>query len=118
MIRRSFNRSDRVADVIHRALAGLVRDKFKEDPRVGMVTISAVKVSPDLKYAKVFVTILEDAKTTESLLLLNQAAGFFRSHLARSLNLRVAPTVAFTLDESEVRARRIYTLLGQTVDSL
>ena len=117
MIRRSFSRSERVADVIHRTLANFIRDKFREDKRVGMVTISSVKVSPDLKHAKVFVTILEEAKTAESLLILNQAAGSFRLHLAKSLKLRVVPTVAFILDEAEARARRIYTLLGEALDS-
>jgi len=117
MIRRSFNRSDRVGDALHRTLATFLRDRFREDSRIGMVTISAVKMSPDLKHAKVFITVLEEAKTAESLRLLNQAAPLFRSHVAKAVSLRVVPVVAFILDDSTVRAHRIYTLLGQAVDS-
>jgi ribosome-binding factor A len=117
MIRRNFNRTDRVGDALHRTLASFVRDKFREDPRIGMVTISTVKMSPDLKHAKVFITVFEEDKAAESLRLLNQAAPLFRSHLAKTVSLRVVPIVAFILDDSTARAHRIYTLLGHAVDS-
>ena len=61
---KSFSRTDRVADLVHRNLAHLIQQEFK-DPRIGMVTISSVQISADLKHAKVYVTVLEEAKKEE-----------------------------------------------------
>ncbi len=111
---KNFKRSDRVADVVHRAIARLLRSEFK-DPRVGMVTVSSVDVSPDLKQAKIFVTVMEEEKVTETLKVLNQAMGFFRCHLARDLNARIIPKPVFVYDGSVIRGNRISSLLEQCV---
>lgn len=114
---RNFSRSSRVSDVIHRALAKLIREEFR-DPRVGMITISMVEVTPDLKQAKIFITVLENEKQNETLVILNQAAGFFRSRLSKLLSLRSVPNLFFRLDESVMRGNRIVSLLEKCVGSL
>ena len=91
-------RTQRLADQIQRDLAALIRLELK-DPRLGMVTISAVKVSPDLGYADVYVTVLGaslDERPDESLSVLNAAAGFLRSELGRSIRTRMTPRLRFT----------------------
>jgi ribosome-binding factor A len=75
------NRSFRVADQIQRDLAELVREL--KDPRIGMVTINAVEVTPDYAHAKVFFSLLGDAEQCE--LALNEAAGFLRNGLFKRL---------------------------------
>ena len=114
---KNFKRSDRVADVIHRAIAKLLRTEFN-DPRVGMITIASVDVSPDLKQAKIFVTVMEDDKVEETLRVLNQAVGFFRSHLAKDLNSRVIPRPIFVYDGSVVRGNRMHSILEKCVSGL
>jgi len=86
-----------------------------KDPRVtGLVTVTGVDMTRDLRHAKVFVSVM-GTETDRSATLegLSSVAGFLRSRLARSLSLRVAPEVHFVPDESVARAARIETLLSQ-----
>jgi len=107
---RNFSRTERVADVVHRVFARVLRQEFK-DPRVGMVTISSVSVSSDLKHAKIYVTVLEEDKTDETIKTLNYASGFFRSQLAAAVKLRVVPKPHFVFDGSVIRGNRITSLI-------
>jgi len=113
---KSFSRASRVGDVIHRIFARLIRTEFK-DPRVGMITVSSVQVSPDLKHAKIYVTVLEAEKVAETLKILNGASGFFRGHLASDLQLRVIPKPFFVYDDSVVRGNRISAILESCVSA-
>lgn len=115
---RDFKRTDRVADQIQRDLAVLIQQEIK-DPRLGMVTVSHVKVSKDLGYADVYFTVMalgdqseQDAIAT-ALKILNQAAGFLRSELARGIKLRVMPQLRFHFDESVERGRHLHGLIEQ-----
>ncbi len=107
---KSFSRAERVADLIHRNVAHLLQQEFK-DPRVGMVTISNVEVSADLKHARIYVTVLEETKKEETLKVLNDASGFFRRSLASSVQLRVVPKPFFIFDDSVIRGNRISSIL-------
>ena len=115
---REFKRTDRIADQIQRDLAMLIQREIK-DPRLGMVTVSYVKVSKDLGYADTYVTVMplgnqDEAKVTpESLAVLNKAAGFLRKELARGIKLRVMPQLRFHFDESVDRGRRLHSLIEQ-----
>jgi len=78
------------------------------DPRVGFVTITGVSVSPDLRNARVFVSVLGAPEARRaSVDALNSAAGFFRRSVFKTLRLRHAPSIAFELDESLDRGERI-----------
>ena len=105
------HRPERVADLIRHELALLLEREVK-DPRVGFVTITGIRVSPDMGTAHVGVTVLGDqAKQEESLQGLAAAAGFLRSELARRLQLRRTPALRFELDEMVESERRIEELL-------
>ena len=83
----------RVADQIQRELSGLLRAELK-DPRVGMITLTGVEVSPDLGYANVFFTTLADAESLKEIETgLAHAAGFLRVQLGKRLSLRVTPAI-------------------------
>src|SRR5258706_6260273 len=85
----------RVADQIQRELSELLRAELK-DPRVGMITLTGVEVSPDLGYANVFFTTLADAESLKSIEAgLEQAAGFLPGQLRKRLSLRRTPSVPF-----------------------
>lgn len=112
-IQKSFSRTSRVADVVHRILANCIREEFK-DPRVGMITICEVSVTPDLRLAKVYISVLEQDKKDQTLKILNEASGFFRSQLADHLRVRVTPKPQFIYDDSVVRGNRIESLLSST----
>jgi len=103
-------RIGRISDVLHRDIAKLIRNKCK-DPRLGLVTVASVDVAPNLAYAKIFVTVLEDDKIKESLDVLNKAAGFLRTELAHITFLRIVPKLRFIYDDSVVNSQRMNTLL-------
>ncbi len=108
-------RIQRLADQIQRDLAALIRQEVK-DPRVGMVTVSAVKLSPDLGYADIYVTILGrtlDAGHEDSIKALNGAAPWLRTELGRGLKIRVIPRLRFHYDEITARGNRMAELIAQ-----
>ena len=111
--RFSFSRSDRVAGQLRRELGALIQSEVK-DPAVGFVTVSDVEVSPDLRHARVFVTVYDAARAGASIKALNRAAGFLRGRLARMLQSRSVPDLKFQHDDSVDRAERIERLLDDS----
>jgi ribosome-binding factor A len=109
-------RADRVGGVIQRELSNLLLTKIK-DPRLNMVTITSVKITHDLRSARVFVSVVEGKERMESVLAgFNSAAGFLKSELSRRLGLRYTPTLKFIFDESFDRAASLNRLL-KTLDN-
>ena len=105
----------RVADQIQRELSGVLRSQLK-DPRVGMITLTGVEVSPDLAHAKIFFTTLGDADSlAQTEAGLKRAAGFLRSQLGALLKLRVAPELHFFHDASVERGVRLSQLIDSAV---
>ena len=97
----------RAAEAIKREL-GFILDRKLEDPRIGMVTVTRIDMSDDLRYAKVFVSFLvDDEEREKSLRYLRKARKFVRGELAHSLKLRVAPELTFLLDDSSENYIRI-----------
>ena len=102
------NRGHRVADQIQRDVAELVREL--KDPRVGLVTINAVEVSPDYAHAKVFFSqLMGDAKACEQ--ALNEAAGWLRNGLFKRLSIHTVPTLHFQFDRTTERAADLSSLI-------
>lgn len=110
----SKGRPRKVADLIQRELSELIRLEVR-DPRVGMLTITSVDVSPDLSHAKVLFTILEKQHLTETLEGLQRAAGFLRSQLAHRMKLYTTPELRFDYDESVERGDRLSRLIDSVV---
>lgn len=112
---KDFPRSRRIAEQIQRELSEIVRLELK-DPRVGMITITGVEVSPDYSHAKVYFTLLggeiEINQTSE---VLRRAAGFLRSQLAQRLRLRTVPQLQFKFDVSIERGMRLSRLIDEAV---
>ena len=104
------NRSHRVADQIQRDVAELIRDL--KDPRVGMVTLNAVEVSPDYAHAKVFFSVLV-GDPQESAQALNEAAGWLRNALFKRLALHTVPTLHFQFDRTTERAADLSALIAR-----
>jgi ribosome-binding factor A len=102
------NRSFRIADQIQRDLGELIRDL--KDPRVGMVTIQAVEVTPDYAHAKVYFSLLV-GDVQESELALNEAAGFLRNSLFKRLQIHTVPTLHFSFDRTTERAAELNALI-------
>lgn len=113
-------RANRLADHIHRQLAVLIQRELK-DPRLGLITVNEVRVSRDLAWADVYFTALggaapdgaEDGPTE----VLQHAAGFLRSELARIMDTRVTPQLRFHYDNSLEDGMRMSRVINAAVAS-
>ena len=108
------NRGFRVADQIQRDVAELIRDL--KDPRIGMVTVNAVEVTPDYAHANVFFSLLV-GDPHECEIALNEAAGFVRNGLFKRLHIHTVPTLHFLFDRTTERAADMNALIAQAVAS-
>jgi ribosome-binding factor A len=114
---KDYPRSRRIAEQIQRELAEIIRLELK-DPRVGMITLTDVEVTPDGEHAKVFFTRLGDAADNQAVTYaLGHAAGFLRTELAHRMRLRIVPQLQFTYDESVERGVRLSNLIDEAVAS-
>ena len=111
-----YSRTDRIAEQIKRELALLIRNHVK-DPRVGMVGILNVKVTKDLAQAKVYFDMLQEDSSVECEKALNNAAGFLRRELGRSVKLRATPSLKFIYDDTELKANKLSHLIDKAVAS-
>ena len=110
---RGFARSERVNDQIQRDLSEIIRSELK-DPRVGMITLTAVEVTPDYAHAKVYFTMLEGKTSVEDTLFgLQKAAGFLRSELGKRIKIHQIPQLNFKFDESLERGISLSALIDQ-----
>lgn len=119
-------RLKRMADSVQRELSELIRLELK-DPRLGgLVTISGVKVSPDLGYADVYVTVMgrelndEQSETAyqETLDVLNKASGFLRQELSRRIKTRITPRLRFHYDKTNAYGNYMFGLIAEAVKDL
>jgi ribosome-binding factor A len=110
----SRGRPQKVADLIQRELSELIRLELR-DPRVGMVTITSVDVSPDLSHAKVFFTLLQEDRKDMTTRALQRAAGFLRSQLAHRMKMYTTPELRFVYDESVERGDRLSRLIDSVI---
>jgi len=111
---RSSGRPQKLGDLIQRELSELLQRELR-DPRVGMITITAVDVSPDFSHAKVLYTTLDPAHVEEASKGLKRAAGFLRSQLAKRIKLYTTPELRFEYDVSVERGDRLSRLIDSAV---
>ena len=115
---REFSRTDRVGQQIHKEIASILQNEFKNrDPRLGMVTVAGVEVSRDLAYAKIFVSFFEndDEVMDGYLKILQDDKGFIRTLLASRMRMRAVPALKFMRDGSLAEGIRISNLVDATL---
>ena len=113
-MKKGHGRPERLGDLIHREVSDLIRLELR-DPRVGMITITSVDVSPDMSHARLFFTMLEKDKLADTLQGLRRSAGFLRSQLARRLKMYTTPELRFEYDESVERGDRLSRLIDSAL---
>ncbi|WP_131782605.1 30S ribosome-binding factor RbfA [Legionella gresilensis] len=106
----NFKRTDRVAEMIQRKLSQIIQQEIKDPRMPAFVTISAVKISADLGHAKVYFTVL-NSDVEQTAQILNTAASYLRTALARTIKLRTVPQLHFVYDESIEYGRRLRKLI-------
>ena len=114
---RVSKRVDKVADLLKKEIALLIQGEVR-DPRVGMASVTGVKVSRDLAHASVYVTLLGKTSAEEiqeGIDALNKAAGFLRSLLAKTISLRTTPKLSFIYDDSLARGQFMTDLIDEAL---
>jgi ribosome-binding factor A len=103
----------RVNEAVREVVSSHIAEDLK-DPRIGFVTVTGVETSPDLRHARVYVSVLgDDAKREDALAGLRSAAGFLQSQVGQELRMKRTPTLEFVYDQSVDRGMRISQLLDE-----
>jgi ribosome-binding factor A len=106
------DRMRRVNEAVREVVSARLAEGLR-DPRIGFVTVTSVETSPDLRHARVFVSVLGDAEQREATMAgLESAHGVLQLAVARELRMKHTPTLEFLFDESIGRGMRITELLG------
>ena len=112
------NRMARVNEELKRELSNIINYGVRNSNVTGMISVTRVKTSPDLKYARVSVSILNSKNVKQTLAGLKAASGFMRSRIAEKMNMRVTPELVFELDESLVYGEKIDTILEKIMKDI
>ena len=107
------NRLGRIDEEYRKELSQIIGYELKNPNVTGLVSVTKVKVTKDLKYAKVYVSILNSKNIKDTLAALNKSSGFIRSELAKRVNLRNTPEIIFELDDSLEYGAKIDTILKE-----
>jgi ribosome-binding factor A len=108
-----YQRSERIGDLLLELISELLRREVR-DPRVGAVTLTAAKVSKDLRHARIYFSLLGAPDDRQAAVAgLKSATGFIRSKVAKQLKLKFVPAIEFVYDQTEDEAQRIHELLRQ-----
>jgi len=108
---RKTRRTSRVGESVRDALVEVFRQELK-DLSLGLISITSVEVSPDMHFARVFISGLDEKETRDMVRELQQRQGFIRSQLGKRIHLRSTPELDFKFDETTMRAGRIEELLA------
>ncbi len=112
---KEFSRTKRIADQLQREIALLIQREMR-DPRLGLLTVTSVQVSPDLSHAKIFITQHKsDEEIKETLKVLNKAGNHLRYLLAHSINLRIVPQLRFVYDASVAYSAHLSSLIDDVI---
>ena len=107
------NRIGRIDEEYRKELSQIIGYELKNPNVTGMISVTKVKVTPDLKYAKVYVSILNSKNIKETMDGLKKSSGFIRSELAKRINLRNTPELIFEIDDSLEYGAKIDSILKE-----
>ena len=104
-------RLNRINEELRKELSSILAFELKNPNITGMVSVTKVKITPDFKYAKVYVSLLNSKDVEKTMQGLKESAGFIRSRIAKEVNLRITPELVFEIDDSLEQGMRIDSIL-------
>lgn len=110
-MQKNNNRFNRINEELKKEMSHIINYELKNPNVTGLISVTKASVTPDLKYAKVYVSILNSKSVKETLAGLKKSSGFFRSEIAKRINLRVTPEIIFELDDSIEYGSKIDSIL-------
>lgn len=118
MPNRKENRMGRVDEELKKVISNIITYDLKDPNITGLISITKVKVSGDLKYAKVYVSMLNAKDNKQVLSALKKSAGFVRTEVAKRVNLRTTPEIIFIFDDSIEYGSKIDTILKEVIKDI
>lgn len=107
------NRLDRVNEELKKNISHIITFELQNSKVTGMVSITKVKITPDFRYAKVYVSILNSKSNTKTIEGLKESSSFIRGQIAKSMNLRYTPELSFEIDDSMEYGEKIDRILKE-----
>lgn len=104
-------RLNRINEELKKELSQIINYELKNPNITGMLSVTKVKITPDFKYAKVYISILNSKNIEKTMLGLKESSGFIRSKIAKTVNLRITPELTFEIDDSLEYGARIDSIL-------
>lgn len=105
------NRMNKIDEELKKEISNIISLELKNPHLTGLISVSKVKTTPDLRFAKVYVTMINEKSKKENLTILKQSSGYIRSAIAKKINLRYTPEFIFEFDESIEYGSRIDEIL-------
>ena len=112
------NRMNKIDEELKKEISSIISTELKNPHLTGLISVSKVKTTPDLRYAKVYVTMINEKSKKENLSILKKSSGFIRSEIAKKINLRYTPELVFEFDESLEYGTRIDEILKKITKDL
>ena len=113
--RKNSNRMDKINEELRKELSIIIDTDLKNPHITGMISVTKVKTSPDLRYARVYISLLNCKNVKETLDGLKSASGFMRTELAKRVNLRYTPELRFEIDDSMEYGAKIENILKNII---
>jgi len=110
-MQKNNNRFERINEELRKEISNIISFELKNPNATGLISITKVKVTNDLKFAKVYVSILNSKNVKDTLAALKKSSGFIRTEIAKRVNLRQTPELIFELDDSMEYGAKIDTIL-------
>lgn len=105
------NRLNRINEELKKEISNIISFELKNPDATGLISVTKVKITPDLKYAKVYVSMLNSKSNEKTLEALKKSSGYIRSSIAKKINLRITPELVFEEDDSMEYGMKIDSIL-------
>lgn len=112
-MKKNSNRLGRIDEELKKEISSIITYDLKNPNITGMISVTKAKITPDLKYAQVYVSILNSKNVKETFAALKKSSGFVRTEVAKRINLRITPEIIFILDDSMEYGERIDKILKE-----
>ncbi len=113
MTGKNSNRLGRIDEELKKEISNIINYELKNPKITGLISVTKTKITPDLKYAKVYVSILNAKNTKETFANLKKSTGYIRTEIAKRINLRITPELIFVLDDSMEYGAKIDQILKE-----
>ena len=112
------NRMNKIDEELKKEISSIISTELKNPHLTGLISVTRVKTTPDLRYAQIFVSMINEKSKKENLAILKQSSGFIRSCIAKRINLRNTPELVFEFDESLEYGSKIDEILKKITKDL